>query len=78
MKPIHTIPEWKDEPQHEDKATCWCQPQLRQICPVCDDNYVEGISTCFNCGGKGWVTPVLPSDAEHIVHNNLTPEPAFE
>lgn len=70
--PIHTVPVWKDEPEHEDKETCWCRPVVNQICPCCE---ADPVANCWQCLGSGTVPHRGGDEIKLVVHNALTLEP---
>ena len=34
-------------------CSCWCDPELLQICPECEDE--DNYADCWKCGGRGLV-----------------------
>lgn len=63
---------------HTDSADCWCQPDLRQICPECEaaDNVR---ASCWRCKadplGAGWVAPYDDERTTVIIHRQEAREP---
>lgn len=42
--------------QHDvNSDSCWCNPELKQVCPELDEDVNKCKSDCYRCGGEGWV-----------------------
>lgn len=42
------------EREHTDAASCWCRPEVTQVCPECEE-HAKDPEDCWRCGGRGLV-----------------------
>jgi hypothetical protein len=69
---IHTYPA-NDLREHETndlRGSCWCGPEVRQLCPICSGDE-EGRVSCGYCEGSGLV-PAFTDETSYptlITHN---------
>lgn len=61
--------------QHIDNPSCWCNPDVVQICPVClgvgthpADQDVESSPPCPQCNGTGAVKPYNAHEPLSLIH----------
>ncbi len=63
MGDMHVMP-INDLVDHTSNRTCWCQPELLELCPICGGESNEG---CWNCedGTVDWIG----AEEAIVVHN---------
>lgn len=66
-------------PEHTtDGYTCWCGPQVEQVCPECGGEGGEVKCECWRCAGDGMI-PCSDPDAYDgpfgllVIHNDVLP-----
>ncbi len=63
-----------DRPHDLDSPTCWCNPEILQICPECEEQPSEAVdddgdnSPCWRCGGRGLVEVYDEELSKIIIH----------
>ncbi len=56
--------------EHEtDNEHCWCQPEVLQVCPECDEDHIP-TPGCWRCGGRGLVPEYDETQCSVIVHRD--------
>lgn len=57
-----------------DSPYCWCQPELRQVCPELPESNVCP-ATCWRCHGRGDVEPYDDALETLVVHRDMDSGP---
>ena len=50
------------------KIPCWCNPEIKQVCPEADESGTC-VPDCWKCGGRSLVKPYCEESTTLIIHN---------
>lgn len=58
--------------EHEERedCACWCNPEVSQVCPECEESEVAP-PDCWRCAGRGVVEPYDDDLPCIVVHRDV-------